>query len=150
MRKIVLAVAAAASALAVAAPATAQFYPQPAYGYNGYGYNNWGPARGLHMRIRNVLRSLDGVRWGQREELRNEAIQLDQQLRYASLNGLNPREAQRFDYRIAQLERRLQWASNNRYGRYGNGYYGHGGYDRDRDGRDDRYEDDHGWDHDDR
>ena len=158
MRKSVLALVAAGSALAVATPAAAQYYPQSRdYGYNGYGRSygydrGYGDASGLHRRIVNVLNSIDGVRSSQRERLRYEAINLDRQLRYASRNGLNPYEAQNFNVRIGQLERRLQYAS---YGRYrGNGYNGYNGYngsnrDRDRDGRDDRWEDDRGYDHDD-
>ena len=158
MRKLVLALAASGSALAVAAPASAQYYPQSysygdnghgynGYGYNGYGYNNWGQARGFQQRIYNVLRSLDGVRWDQRERLRYEAINLDRQLRIASRNGLNPYEARSFDVRIGQLECRQQYASGSRYGRYGyndyTGYYGdRDGYDRGRERRHERHGDD--------
>ena len=148
MRKLIIGLAAAGSALAVATPAAAQYYQQP-YGYNGYGnnaygYNNgYGQARGLQSRVYNVLRSLDGVRPGARERIRNQAINIDRQLRLASRNGLNPYEARNFDVRIGQLERQLQRTAYNRG--YGNGNAYNGGYDRDRDGRDDRYEDDQGY-----
>lgn len=129
MRKLV-ALAAAGAALAVATPAAAQYYPGGGYGYGGYGYGNgytnWGQVRTLQRRIFNVLRSLGGVRYDQRESIRAEAINLDRGLNYAARNGLNPYEAHNFDMRIDRLERRMQWASMNRgYGRYG-GY----GYDR--------------------
>lgn len=149
MRKLILGLAATGSALAVATPAAAQYYQQP-YGYNGYGngYNNgYGQARGLQNRVFNVLRSLGGVRPDARERIRYQAINIDRQLRYASRNGLNPYEAQNFDYRIGLLERQLQRAAYNRGYGYGNGYNGYG-YDRDRDGRDDRWEDDRGYRHD--
>ena len=143
MRKFVLALVAAASALAVATPAAAQYYPQP-YG-NGYGNgyeNNRGYAdpNGLHRRIENVLRSLDGVRPDQRRQLYSEAINLDRSLRAASRNGFSPWEARQFDQRIYQLERHQVAVSLNGGGRYhggNNGYYS----DRGRRGNDDRWDD---------
>ena len=153
MRNMIIGLAAAGTALAVATPATAQYYQQPygynGYGNNGYGYNNgYGQARGLQNRVFNVLRSLGGVRPGARERIRDQAINIDRQLRYASRNGLNPYEARNFDYRIGQLERQLQRANYNRGYGYNNGYNNGYAYDRDRDGRDDRYEDDQGYRHD--
>jgi hypothetical protein len=153
MRNLIIGLAAAGTALAVATPATAQYYQQPygynGYGNNGYGYNNGnGQARGLQNRVFNVLRSLNGVRPGARERIRDQAINIDRQLRYASRNGLNPYEARNFDYRIGQLERQLQRANYNRGYGYNNGYNNGYAYDRDRDGRDDRYEDDQGYRHD--
>lgn len=151
MRKFLFAVAAAGSALAVAAPASAQYYSGPrheygAYGY-GYGNNGWSDVGGLEQRIYNVLRSLDGVRYDQRYQLRAEAIRLDRELRYAARNGLNPYEARAFDVRIDELER---WQSTAAYRGYGHeryygdrGHYGdHGAYGHYRNDRDDRDDDD--------
>jgi cell division protein FtsB len=157
MRKVVLGLRAAGSALAVAAPASAQYYQRPApYGYgNGYGYNNFGQVRALQVRIDAVerqIRFLDRrnvVRDDRADRLREEANRIEDRLHRAARNGLNPREADEINVRIARLEQRVQYAVGNRgYGRYGsNGYNGYNGQyvDRDRDGRDDRYEDDHGW-----
>ena len=65
-----------------------------------------------------------------------------------------PIEANDIQNRIVRLEQRVQYSLANGYGRYGNngygnGYNGYGFADRDRDGRDDRYEDDRGRDRDD-
>jgi len=165
MRKFVLGLIAAGSALAVAAPAAAQYY-QP-YGYNGYGngngygynryngYDRYGTIRSLQQRIYNIERGLGGVRPDQANRIAAQANNLERRLRIAARNGLNPYEAHDLDVRIGQLE---QWkinASGYGYGRnrgYGNDRYNgyNGSYrDRDRDGRDDRWEDDQGRDHDD-
>ena len=146
MRKIVLALVAAGSAIAVAAPASAQYHPQP-YG-NAYGYNNFGQVRALQVRIDAVERQIrfldrrDVVRDGRADRLREEANQIEHRLHRAARNGLNPYEARDINVRIARLEQRVQY-SVARNGNYGRGYY-----DRDRDGRDDRWEDDHGRRHD--
>jgi hypothetical protein len=153
MRTVLISLAAAASALAVASPAAAQYFPQP-QGY-AYGQNNYGQARAMSARIdqiqrqihhldrRNVLSDREARR------LRNESLQIEQRLRVMRQNGLHPRERYDIERRIAWLEQRL-W----RDVRDGNGYrqgynQGHQGYfDRDRDGRDDRVEDDRGTRHD--
>jgi hypothetical protein len=153
MRTLILSLAAAAATFAVASPASAQYYRQSYRG--GYGYNNYGDVGGLQRRLGNVMRSLDGVRPDQANQLAREANYLERRLRIAGRNGLNPYEAHDLDVRIGQLERQLQYASRYSYGRYrGNGYNSYNGYngyyrDRDRDGRDDRWEDDQGRDHDD-
>lgn len=66
-------------------------------------------------------------------------------MRRASFNGLSFRERQAIEYRIARLEQRVRRDvyDGNRYGSR-NGYYGNVGWDRDRDGLDDRYERDRG------
>ncbi|GAA4744575.1 hypothetical protein GCM10023264_07320 [Sphingomonas daechungensis] len=146
MRKLTLVLAAAGSALAIATPAAAQYYPQPygndrGYG-NEYGYNRgYADAGGLHRRIENVLKSIDGIRPDMRRQIYSEAIGLDRALRMASRNGLNPWEAREFDQRIYQLEIRQGRSSWNRGGRYG-------GYD-DRYYRDDRRDRRDRWDGDD-
>jgi hypothetical protein len=171
MRKFLISLAAAGTALAVAAPAAAQYYPAPqpygyGYGYNGYGYGNYGQVRALQARIDGVqyqIRQLDRrnvIRDDSADRLKEESRRIEHRLHQAARNGgLNPYEAGDISNRISRLEQRVQWAANSRYGRYGyNGGYGYNGYnsyngygysDRDRDGRDDRYENDHGWDHDD-
>ena len=151
MRKFLVSLAVAGTALAAAAPATAQYYPgQPAYGAsygNAYGYNNWGQMRSLQVRIDAVerqIRMLDRrnvVRDDRADRLRAEANNIERRLHRAARNGLNPYEANEINVRIALLEQRVQYAVANNYGRYGNA----GWSDRDRDGRDDRYEDDHGF-----
>ena len=162
MRKIVLSIAAAGAALIAASPAAAQYYPQPqpyGYGqpYGGYGYsngfqNNWGQVRALQARIERVEWQINRLdrrdRIGDRsaDRLRDEANRLEQRLRYSARGGLNPYEMRDIEVRIARLEQRVQYSLANGYGRYGygNGYNGNGYADRDRDGRDDR------WDHRDR
>jgi len=161
MRKLIIALAAAGSALAIATPAAAQYYPgQPygaPYGY-GYGYNNYGQVRALQIRIDAVERQInlldrrDRIRNRDADRLRSEANSIERRLRHAARDGMNPYEARDIQVRIARLEQRVQYSLGRGYGRYGyNGYNGYNGgsYDRDRDGRDDRYENDHGWDHDD-
>jgi hypothetical protein len=164
MRKFVLSLAAAGATLAIATPAAAQYYPGPAYGYgyNGYGYNNYGQVRALQARIDAVqyqIRRLDRrnvIRDDPADRLRSESRSIENRLHRAARYGLNPYEANDISNRISRLEQRVQFAAANRYGRYGyngaygyNGYSGYGYFDRDRDGRDDRYENDQGWDHDD-
>ena len=166
MRKVLIALAAAGTALAFARPASAQYYPQPqpygyggqAYGYNGYGYNGYGQIQRLQVRIdalQNRIRWMDRanvIRDRSADRLKEEARDIERRLHRDARYGLNPYELNNLQARIARLEQRVQFASA-RFGRGGYGYNGYngGGYygDRDRDGRDDRYENDHGWDHDD-
>jgi hypothetical protein len=136
--------------------------PQQPYGY-GYGYNNnYGQVRSIQIRLNNVERQINRLdrrnRIGEREadRLRSEANNVERRLRRSARYGLNPYEANDINRRLAFLEQRVQFAANNGWRRYGSQYgwnnwggYGGYGYDRDRDGRDDRYENDHGYDHDD-
>jgi hypothetical protein len=159
MRKFVLSLAAAGAALAVASPAAAQYYPGPygaPYG-NAYGYNNFGQVRALQVRLNAIERQINRLdrrnRVGDREadRLRREADRIENRLHGAARGGLNPYEFNDIQRRIAVLEQRVQYAVNNGWNRYGSRYGWNGNYgysDRDRDGRDDRYEDDHGWRHD--
>jgi hypothetical protein len=167
MRKLVLSLAAAGMALAFATPAMAQYYPAPQqpYGYgNAYGYNNnYGQVRALQARIDMVqrhIRMLDDrniIRGRDADRLRDESRRIERRLRDAARYGLNPYEENDIGRRVANLEQRVRYATGNRWGRYGypgyggynSGYGNYGNYDRDRDGRDDRYENDRGWDHDD-
>jgi hypothetical protein len=154
MRKLILSLAAAGTALAFATPADAQYYPQPQpygyngynpYGYNGYG-NNFGQIRALQARIdaiQNQIRRLDrrdAIRDGSADRLREESRNIERRLHRAERYGLNGYEANDIQARIARLEQRVQYALASRYGRYGNGYYGH---DRDRDHDGDRWDHDH-------
>jgi len=163
MHKFVIAVAAAGSALALASPATAQYYPQAQsygqpYGYNnGYGYNGFGQVQALQARIdalQNRIRFMDRrniIRDHSADQLKAESRQIERRLHSAARHGLNSYEMGDIQRRVAQLEQRVQFATNAGYGRgYGYNNNGRGGYyaDRDRDGRDDRYENDQGRDRD--
>jgi hypothetical protein len=153
MRRVLISLAAAGTALAFAAPASAQYYPGPqGYGY-GYGY---GQVRALQARIDavehqiNRLDRRDRIRDRAADRLRDEANGIEHRLHRAARYGLNPYEANDIQYRISRLEQRVQYAMNAGWGGYRYGYNGYNGgyYDRDRDGRDDRYEDDRGYRHD--
>ena len=164
MRKLMISLAAAGAALAIATPAAAQYYPGQygaPYG-NAYGYNNnWGQVRSLQARIDRIewqinrLDRHDRIPDRSADRLRDEANNIERRLRHAARDGMSPWEAQDIQVRIARLKQRVQYTMARGYGRYGynNGYNGYGNnggyYDRDRDGRDDRYENDRGYDHDD-
>jgi hypothetical protein len=154
MRKFVISLVAAGAALALATPASAQYYPAPqGYGY-GYGY---GQVQGLRVRIDGIQRQIDNLR-GRRmitrneaNRLRDESRDLERRLFHDGRNGLNYGELRSIEYRIARLEQHV--LHEVRDGRWDNRAYGWNnynayGYDRDRDGRDDRYEDDRGYRHD--
>jgi hypothetical protein len=156
MRKVLISLAAAGTALALATPVSAQYYPQPQP--YGYGYNNYGQVRAFQARIDNIQRRIEFLRdrraitRNEANGLRDESRDLERRLYRAGRYGLNPYEAQNIQYRIARLEEHVRhevrdgrW-DNRGYG-WNNGYNGYG-YDRDRDGRDDRYEDDRGTRHD--
>jgi hypothetical protein len=172
MRKLIISLAAAGSVLAIATPAAAQYYPQAQpyaqpygyggqpYGYggqqNGYGYNGYGQFRSLQARIDMVERQInqldrrDRIRERTADRLRDEANRIEHRLRSTGRNGLNGYEANDIQIRIARLEQQVRYslASNNRRWNGNNGWNGNEGYnnyDRDRDGRDDRYEDDQGY-----
>jgi hypothetical protein len=143
------------------------------YGY-GYGQNNHGLIRSYQVRVDRLQRAIarmdnrDRISEREARSLRFEARWVEQRVRAFSYNGrLSPRERQDLDIRLARLEQRLIHERRDRDGRpdgyYGQGYQGQGYYgqgynpyagqgynpyggwiDRDRDGRDDRYEDDRG------
>jgi hypothetical protein len=147
-------------------------YGQPVpYGYNQqYGYANQQQlvqayiARADQLRAR--VERFDGRdRINEREarRLRQAAIDLQNRTRSYARNGIDPNEQRDLDLRFANLQQRIAVQArdgNNRYGRgYGQGLGGgrfvdlnrngiddrqEGIIDRDRDGRDDRYEDDRG------
>ncbi len=173
MRKLIISAVLAASTLAMAAPAAAQWsvtignqygnqygnpygnqYGNP-YG-NAYGYNNnRGQVQPLMMRLNHIERQIDLLDrrnvLSEREagRLRFQANRIQRQLQVASYNGLNRYEARDIYVRIARLEQNVRYQANdgNAYANRSYGSYGNV-YDRDRDGRDDRYEDDRGYDHD--
>jgi hypothetical protein len=164
MRKVLISTAAAVSALAFAAPAAAQYYPAPPpqpygyNGYNGYGYNNgYGQVRNLQVRIDRLQQRIarfdarDRISEKEARRLRNESRDIEQRLRRASRYGLNPQEYSSIDYRIRRLESRIYRDSRDGHGWNNNGWGYNNGQnwsDRDRDGRNDRYEDDRGYRHD--
>ena len=171
MRKVLISAILAASTLAIAAPAAAQFtlsvgtqYGQYGnqYGQYGnqygsaYGYDNRGQVRNLMIRINQLERQIDQLDrrniLSDREarQLSYQANMLDRQLRQQSYNGLSGYESRNIEYRIAQLEQNIRYQANdgNRWGSNRddrNGWNDQRGWqDRDRDGRNDRYEDDRG------
>ncbi len=155
MRNMMITLAAAASALAVATPAAAQYAPQYAPQPQGYAYGhqgNWGQARALQVRIDNIQRQIaqldrrNVLSDREARRLSNEARQLERRLRAVGRNGLHPTERYQIERGLAQIERRL-WRDARDGNRWGNNQQ-HSAYDRDRDGRDDRYEDDRGTRHD--
>jgi hypothetical protein len=164
MRKVLISLAATGAALVFATPAAAQ-YPAPQqyggqpYGAQPYGYgynnNNYGQVRALHARINAVehqIRRLDRRdRIGERaaDRLRAEANNIERRLRFAARNGLSQYEARDLHIRIARLEQRVRYSVAGRWDRAGFGWNQGRFYDRDHDGRNDRYENDRGRDHDD-
>jgi len=162
MRKVLITLAAAASAVALASPAAAQFVPAPGYGYNN-GYNNYGHVRALQQRIDRVQRNIerldrrDRIRERTARKLREEARFVEHRLRTAGRYGLNPYEANDMERRVFNLERQVRvamgrgWRNDygfNGYNGYANNNYDRYYSDRDRDGRNDRWEDDQGRDRD--
>jgi hypothetical protein len=147
MRTLLISLAAGASALVVASPASAQYYPyQPQPQGYAYGYhNNWGSVRSLQVRIDNLQRRIamldnrDRITEREARRLRDDARDLERRLQRAARNGLHPNERAGIEVRLARLEQRLF-----RDARDGRNWGRDGWNDRDRDGRDDRWEDDRG------
>ena len=150
MRTKLLTAAAALTALGISAPAAAQWAQQPGYGY-GYGHqNNYGQVRALDARTVRLQREIDRLDrrnvLSNREarQLRNTAQDIRNDLRRAARDGVSYREFARFERRLSDLQFRIQ-----REARDGNRYGDNRSWsDRDRDGRNDRYEDDRGYRHD--
>lgn len=164
MRKFLVSAALLTATLAAAAPASAQWARPVQYG-NAYGYqNNQGAIRAYQMRINRLHQRIH--RLGERGQLSrgefqrlNRAVDvIENRLRRASYRGLNRQEAYQIERDLARLERTIHrdardgrdLRDHHSQGQYGYGRYDNDGllYDRDRDGRDDRYEDDRGRDHD--
>ena len=94
----------------------------------------------------NQLDRRDRIRERAADRLRSEANRIEKRLRSASRHGLNGYEANDIQIRIARLEQQVRYSLANNNGRNGwNNNNGYNNYDRDRDGRDDRYEDDQGY-----
>ena len=158
MRKFLISAALAATTLTAAAPAAAQWAPSypaygNAYGYNS-GYNNYGQVRSLQARIANLQREIR--RLDQRNILSNreaarlfdDSRDLERRLYRSGRNGLSLGERRAVEVRLANLEQRL-WRDARDGNRWGDRRYGERDWaDRDRDGRNDRFEDDRGHDHD--
>jgi hypothetical protein len=144
MRKFIIAAAVTTSALA-ATPAAAQYYPAPqqvpygygygqpqGYGYGqpqGYGYDHrdqQGLIRSYIVRadqLRQRVERLDNRdRISEREarRLRQEAADLQQRARGYAAHGLNGRERQDLDIRIARLQQAIRYerqdGNDRRYG----------------------------------
>ena len=147
MKKFLISAAIAAGALGLAAPAAAQY--APVYG-NAYGYNNYGQARSLQVRVdrlqreirqldrRNVLSNREAAR------LMDDSRDLERRLHRNARDGrgLTFNEMRAVEVRLVRLEQRVihDARDGNRWGQNWS--------DRDRDGRNDRYEDDRGYRHD--
>ena len=146
MRKVLIALATAGAALAVASPASAQYYGG---GYNNYAYGNRGQMQNELQQIRYQADNLNR----QGRLTRSEARDLYNDLASAERSLYRGGNPWQLNQKIQQIRYELRRYSDddrrgNRYGNYGyNNYnsYNNGYYDRDRDGRDDRYEDDHGY-----
>ena len=150
MRKFIISAALAASTLVAAAPAVAQQYPHYPQG-NAYGYNNnYGQVRRLDARIdamqrqithldrQNILSNREAAR------LRDDSREVENRLHRVARNGFTNWERNDIENRIQRLEVRIQREARDG-NRYGNNYGQAGWNDRDRDGRNDRYEDDRGY-----
>jgi hypothetical protein len=152
MRKVLIALATAGATLAVAAPAAAQYYPvPPAYGYGnpyGNGYNNgYAYSRGrAQQELQQIRFEADRLARSGRLD-RKEARDLYRDIASAERSLYRAdswRDSRNLREKIQNLRYELRRYSDydgRRYG-YNNGW---NNYDRDRDGRDDRYEDDHGY-----
>ena len=160
MRKFLIAAAVSVSALAAASPAAAQYYPAPQQPYgNGYAYQN-----NQQNIVRNFVNRVDQIRYqidrldnrdriSEREarSLRNEAYYLRNRVVRSGYNGVSWRERQDLNVRLARLEQRVRYEANdgNRRDGWRDGRNDRDQWiDRDRDGRNDRYEDDRGRHHD--
>ena len=142
MRKVLIALATAGAALAVASPASAQYYGG---GYNNYAYGNRGQMQNELQQIRYQADNL--ARQGRLT--RSEARDLYRDLASAERSLYRGGNPWQLNQKIQQIRYELRRYSDYDGRRYGynsyNGYNNYGYSDRDRDGRDDRYEDDQGY-----
>ncbi|MEO7635272.1 MAG: hypothetical protein ABIS38_06465 [Sphingomicrobium sp.] len=166
MRKVLISIAAAGTALAFATPASAQYFPQSQPGY-GYGYNQGGYNRGGYGQVRMLQARVDRIQGqldrlaqqraisrGEYRALHGDSHRIESRLRQVASYGLDQRERYDIERRIARLEQRIVyeardgrgWGRGGDYHAGNGGYYGQSAYryDQDRDGLDDRYEDDRG------
>ena len=118
MRKLAITLAAACATVGLAAPASAQWYPQPAYGYGyqaPYAPQGYGHARALQVRVDRIqrdLRHLAANRMISRSEYHNrqqDAREIERRLRREARDGygLNRREIYEVERRIQRLEYRI-------------------------------------------
>ena len=141
MRKFLVSAALVTATLAAAAPASAQ-WQRPVPQGNAYGYNNYGQVRRLEVRVQQIRRQIQQldrrniISDREARRLADEARDLDRRINVLARNGFNNRDRYEVERRLARLEQRLRRDVYD--GRRNSGY------DRDRDGRDDRYEDDRG------
>jgi len=153
MKKFLISAAALGVSIAVAAPAAAQGYYPPVPQGQAYGYDNYGQVRRLEARvqqIRHQIRQLDRRNILSNREARSldrQAMELQRRISRLGWNGVNWMERRDIEARTYQLERRVQREARDRDFRSGS-QYGQNWNDRDRDGRNDRYEDDRGTRHD--
>ncbi len=160
MRKFMIPAVILASTIAAAAPAAAQWAPPVPQG-NAYGYNNYGQVRRLEVRIDQIRRQIHQLDRrnilsnSEARRLSNEARDLDRRVNMLARNGFNGRDRYEIERRIARLELRVrrEATDGNRWGNRGDRWGDDNRRtdnwsDRDRDGRNDRYEDDRGRDHD--
>ena len=146
MRKFLISAALVSATIVAAAPASAQ-WARPVPQGNAYGYNNQGQVRRLEVRVDQIRRQIERldrrniISDREARRLAEDARDLDRRINMLARNGFNNRDRYEVERRLARLEQRLQRDVND--GRNGSGY-GYGAPDRDRDGRDDRYEDDRG------
>ena len=147
-----------------------QQYPQQQqYGYqngpngyqNGYAYQQQGLVRSYLVRVDRLRQRISQIdarnRISEREAdgLKREASYIRNMVRAAGYNGLNSRERREIEVRLARLEQRIRYERRDGNDDRGQGYYGNNGQgwngngydgtervviDRDRDGRDDRWE----------
>jgi hypothetical protein len=142
MRRLLVTIAAAGTALAFATPASAQYFPQPAYGAP------YGNAYGRGYNTVRYQREIQAIRL-QMNELaragrltRSEGVDLDRDIRaaersvyWSGRNGLSPWEARNLDGRIWNLRNELRRYSDYDGRRWGNRSNYDRDYDRDRDHR---------------
>ena len=158
MRKVLISLAAAGAALAIATPAAAQYYPAPQpYGY-GYServspYAYQARIDRLHRHV-HMLAARRAISRSEARHLNRDVDVAENRLRRFAYGGLDRREAYEVERAIAHLERAIYRSTRDGYAWDNHHHSGYdnrwdNGWDRDRDGRDDRYENDHGWDHDD-
>ena len=151
MRKFLISAALLASTARRCSPRCRAVGAAGPQGY-GYGYNNYGQVRRLEARvdqIRRQIRQLDRRNILSDREARrlgDEARYLDQRINVLARNGFNGRDRYDVERRLARLEQRIAPRGQRRQPpRLITATHS---FDRDRDGRDDRYEDDRGRDHD--
>ena len=133
MRKFLVPIVAAASTLAIAAPAAAQAWAPPVYNYQPYyygrGFNHISFARSMQSRVERIRRDIRQMEYRrilsprETRSLEWQASNLQGRIYRASLNGIQPGEAQRLENQIRRLEYRVSreatdWNRRPGYGRY--------------------------------